>query len=77
LSRKVHCIYKVQINQTCSNIPEIINEASVKDPEYTVLLQQTKEALLKWEKSDFKINLITYLPLKKEFIFLTRTLLNN
>jgi len=47
LSRKVHCIYEVQISQARSNIPEIIKEALVKDPKYTFLWQQTKEGLLK------------------------------
>lgn len=56
LNIKVHSIYKVQIYQVCSNIPEIIKEASIKDPEYTFPWQQTKEALLKKEKLDFKIN---------------------
>jgi hypothetical protein len=56
LSRKLHCIYEVQISQVQSNIPEIIKEASLKDPEYTLFLwQQDKgSSKLKGEKSDLK-----------------------
>ena len=44
LSRKVHCIYEVQMNQLSSNIPEIIKEATSRDQEYTFLWQQIEEA---------------------------------
>lgn len=37
LSRKVHCIYEVQMSQVCSNIPEIIKGASIKYLEYIFL----------------------------------------
>ena len=32
LSRKVHCMYEVQISQARSNNPTVIKEASIKDP---------------------------------------------
>ena len=65
MSKKVHCIYDVEISQLHSNIPKIIREASLKDPEYTFLWKQTNEALLKGEKSNFKINSNNILTFKK------------
>jgi len=44
------------MSHATSNILEIIKEVANKDPKYTFLWQQTKEALLKEEKSEFRIN---------------------
>ena len=44
------------MSQVSSNISKIVKETSRRDPEYTLLWQQTKEALLKKEKSKFEIN---------------------
>jgi len=77
LSRKLHFIYEVHINQPHSNILEIINEALIKDLEYSFLWQQTKDTLLKGDKLDFDISLDDILTFKKRIMFLAKVLLKN
>jgi len=64
LSGNVYCIYEVQISQVHSNIPEIIKEASLKDPEYISLWKKVKEDQMKREILDFKINSVKTLTFK-------------
>jgi len=38
--RKLHYIYEMQFSQMKSNLPDIIKEASLKDPKYAFLWQK-------------------------------------
>lgn len=56
MSRKMHCIYEIQFSQIQSNLPKIIREASLKDPEYTFLWWQGLEDQKKGKQSNYVIN---------------------
>lgn len=47
----------MQYNQAQSNLPEVIREASLKDPEYAFLWKQASEAQAKGEQSNYGITL--------------------